>query len=189
MGFALHDLGALHAEETARSTECESLVRRALVIHNLDGRFGQVGHALKTRGILERTRGRWDQAEAAFAAAASSFDALREPGGLGRRDRRAGRSSRFAWGTTSEPSLSSGALARRLEASPASGGTLQGRLAFLEARAQWRLGALEEVRTACDEAAQLLPPDRARERVSIGQLRGLVDSLLRTDSPRARKTK
>ena len=188
LGFALHDLGALHAEETARSTECESLVRRALVIHNLDGRYGQVGHALKTRGILERTRGRWDQAEVAFASAATSFD---------------GSGNLRGWGTAiaelAELAFRMGHYERalvlvrraraRLAASPASGGTLQGRLAFLAARAHWRLGAFEEARTACDEAAQLLPRDRAKDRVSISQLRGLVDSLLRTDSPRARKTK
>ena len=189
LGFALHDLGALQAEETARFAECESLVRRALVIHNLDGRFGQVGHALKTRGILERARGRWDQAEGAFAAAASSFERSANRGGWA-----------AAIAELSELAFRMGhyeralALIRRarsrLELSPGSGGSLQGRLAFLEARVQWRLGALEEVRTACDEAAGLLPPSRARELVSIGQLRVLVDSLLYTDRlPRARKTK
>jgi len=180
LGRSLHDLGAMHAEDPARWTDCDSLVRRALVIHNLDGRFGQVGHALKTRGILERARGRWDQAESAFAAAASSFDRSRNLRGwasaIAELSELAFRMEHY------ERAL---VLIRRARArndvSSAAGGALQGRLAFLEARAQWRLGALEEVRSACDEAERLLPRDRARERVSVGQLRGLVDSLLQAD--------
>jgi tetratricopeptide (TPR) repeat protein len=180
LGRALRDLGAMYAEETARFTECESLLRRALVIHNLDGRFGQVGSALKTRGILERARGRWDQAEAAFAAAASNFERCANLGGWAAAIAELSELA-FRMGHYERALVLIRAARIRLEVSPASGATLQGRLAFLEARVQWRLGALEEVRTACDEAARLLPPDRARERISIGELRGLVDSLLYTD--------
>jgi tetratricopeptide (TPR) repeat protein len=188
LGRSLRDLGAMHAEDAARWTECESLVRRALVIHSLDGRFGQVGHALKTRGILERTRGRWDQAEAAFTSAANSFDRSANLRGWGNAIAELAELA-FRMGHYERALVLIRRARARLAVSSASGGALQGRLAFLEARAQWRLGAFEEVRTACDEAAQLLPRDRAKERVSIDQLRGLVDSLLRTDSPRARKTK
>ena len=189
LGRALRDLAAMHAEETARWSECENLLRRALVIHSLDGRFGQVGSALKTRGILERARGRWDQAEAAFAAAASSFERSANLGGWA-----------AAIAELSELAFRMGHYERalvlirrartRLEVSPVSGAPMQGRLAALEARVQWRLGALEEVRTACDEAARLLPPDRVPERLSIGELRRVVDSLLYTDRlPKAQRTK
>jgi tetratricopeptide (TPR) repeat protein len=188
LGRSLRDLGAMHAEDATRGSYCESLVRRALVIHNLDGRFGQVGHALETRGIRERTRGRWDQAEAAFASAATSFDDSGNLRGWGNAIAELAELA-FRMGHYERTLVLVRRARARLAVSPASGGTLQGRLAFLEARTQWRLGALEEARTACDEAAQLLPRDRAKERVSIGRLRGLVDSLLRTDSPRARKTK
>jgi tetratricopeptide (TPR) repeat protein len=180
LGRALRDLGALYAEDPARWTECESLVRRALVIHALDGRFGQVGSALKTRGTLERARGRFDQAEAAFTAAASSFERSRNLGGWAAAVAELSDLA-FRMGHYERALVLIRRARARLEQAPASGWTMQGRLAALEARVQWRLGALEEVRTACDEALRRLPPDRARERGSIGELRGLVDSLLYAD--------
>jgi tetratricopeptide (TPR) repeat protein len=180
LGRALRDLAAMHAEDEACRADCETLVRRALVIHCLDGRFGQVGSALKTRGSLERARGRWDQAEAAFAAAAGSFERSRNLGGWAAAIAELSDLA-FRMGHYERALALIGRVRTRLAVSPLSGAPMQGRLAALEARVQWRLGALEEVRTACAEALRLLPLDRARERASIGELGGLVDSLLYAD--------
>src|SRR4029453_4600688 len=127
-----------------------------------DARFAQGDSPLKTRGILERARGRWDQSEAAFAAAATSCDRSRNLAGWA-----------AAVAELSELAFRMGHYERalvlirrartRLDVSPLSGAPMLGRLAALEARVQWRLGALEEVRTAWAEALRLLSLDRARE--------------------------
>jgi tetratricopeptide (TPR) repeat protein len=180
LGRSLRDLGALYAEDEPRWTACETLARRALVIHCLDGRFGQVGSALKTRGVLERARGRWDLAEAAFAAAASSCDRSRNLAGWAAAIAELSDLA-FRMGHYERALVLIRCARTRLAVSPLSGAPMQGRLAVHEARVQWRLGALEEVRTACAEALRLLSLDRARERASIGELGGLVDSLLYAD--------
>jgi tetratricopeptide (TPR) repeat protein len=180
LGRSLRDLGALYAEDESRFAECETLARRALVIHCLDGRFGQVGSALKTRGILERARGRWDQSEAAFAAAATSCDRSRNLAGWAAGVAELSELA-FRMGHYERALVLIRRARTRLDVSPLSGAPMLGRLAALEARVQWRLGALEEVRTACAEALRLLSLDRARERASIGELGGLVDSLLYAD--------
>ena len=77
----------------------------------------------------------------------------------------------------------------RLAGSPGLYRTILGRFAALEARVQWRMGSLEAARSACEAAANVLPTDRVQERAAVGRLRGLVDSLISTESALNRDTR
>lgn len=182
---ALRDLADLLTDDPAQSADCETVLRRAMVLHNLDGRFGQVGAVLKSQGILERARGRWDRAEETFAVAAGVMDFSGNVGGwasvieeMAELAFRMGHHERAL-------ALIERARSRLERTSRGASDTLLGRLSALEAKVQWRLGSLEKAVRACDEALRLLPLDRAKERAVVDQLKSLVNSLLQPNDPSA----
>jgi tetratricopeptide (TPR) repeat protein len=180
LGRSLRDLADLLAKDPARSDECESHLRRALVIHNLDGRFGQVGAVLETRGILERTSGRFDAAEGAFVTAAGIFDSSDNVGSWADAIRESADLA-FRMGHY-ERALELVLRARsRLRRVASDHRTVLGGLALIEARIHWRRGSLERAHQACADATSLLPPERVHDHAAAGQLKALLESLVKNE--------
>lgn len=141
LGRALRDYADLIAARPDRAQECLALLRRAVMVHALDGRMNQVAAVLKTRAKLERTRGHYDRAERALVTAAA---VLHECG------------NRSGWLDTAaflaELALESGDLAHAValaraavpKAGPNRARVARARLAMAAAHALWRMGELEE---------------------------------------------
>ncbi len=172
LGRALRDYAGLLAGRPERVDETAPCLRRALMIHALDGRMNQVGAALKTRATLERARQRWARAEDALLAAASALFECRNLVGWAE-----------AMADLAELGAERGHFRQTLAIAAAVGPTLaagqgrrvHGRIALVAARAAWRLGEIDEAVERSREAVECL--SQAPEGILARNLHAALASL------------
>ena len=69
LGRGLRDYAHLLARDRNRAAEASARLNRAIAVHAIDGRLGQLAASLTTRGRIERTMDRWDRGERALILA------------------------------------------------------------------------------------------------------------------------
>lgn len=177
LGRGLRDHAHLLARDRSWAGEAAARLNRAIAIHALDGRVGQLAAALTTRGRIERTLDRSDRGERALFVA---IGLQHESGNL--------RGWAAAIRDLAQLHIDAGrhelalqlltTVYNRLESSgdpilrPAAG-----LAAWAAARAAWRLGRVVEAGTWIDEALSRLPAERRDERRDLDTLKAVVRSL------------
>ncbi len=175
LGRSLRDYAQLLTSDPARGSEAESLLRRALAIHAMDGRWSQVASALRSRGRLAMNREIWDQAEEDFHAATGILfrsqnwigwiEALRDLASLAKRR-----------GHVDQAMAILKAAYSQIEGHEAH--TIQrGTLALQTAQLLWASGQIEEVARWCRNALESLGDARPRESQKARALLSTVESL------------
>jgi hypothetical protein len=177
LGRGLRDYAHLIARDKSRASEARSRINRAIAIHAVDGRINQLAAALTTCGRLEAAMGRLDFGERALIQAAGI---QYESGNL------------HGWASSVQDlaavNLEAGRceLALHLLASvftrlDTSGDPLlrsaAGMVAYVAARAAWRLGRFGDTRTWIKQSLDRLSPERRDERVELERLMGVAQSL------------
>jgi tetratricopeptide (TPR) repeat protein len=183
LGRGLRDYAHLLARDKNRAAEAAARLDRAIAMHAIDGRLGQLAAALTTRGRLERTLDRWDRGERALHMAVSLQHASGNVRGwassvqdLAHLHFDAGRYELALQLVTSVYARLEGGVDPVMR--PAAGLS-----AWAAARAAWRLGRFAEARAWIDEALQRLPAERRDERSELETLSAVVQSLSPESSP------
>ena len=173
----LRDYAHLLARDRNRATEAAGRLNRAIAMHAIDGRLGQLPAALTTRGRIERALDRWDRAERALMLAVGLEH---EAGNL------------RGWASSVQQLFQLHFDAGRYDLALQLVATVYARLdtggdplsrpaaglaAFAAARAAWRLGRFDATRTWIDKALERLPPERRDERLELDMLGAAVRSL------------
>jgi tetratricopeptide (TPR) repeat protein len=173
----LRDYAHLLARDRNRATEAAGRLNRAIAMHAIDGRLGQLPSALTTRGRIERALDRWDRAERALMLAVGLEH---EAGNL------------RGWASSVQQLFQLHFDAGRYDLALQLVATVYARLdgggdplsqpaaglaAFAAARAAWRLGRFDATRTWIDNALHRLPPERRDERLELDTLGTAVRSL------------
>jgi len=180
LGRGLRNYAQLLTEDPDRVDEAEPLLRRALAIHTMDGRWSQVAAALRTRGWLAMSRERWDEAEADFHAAAGVLfnsgnwvgwiEAVTELATLaGRR----GHIEQALAILKAAYSQIEGNEAHKIQ---------RGIVALQTAQLFWVCGRIEDVVPWCRKALKGLAGARPRELAKAQALLSTVESLLDKDT-------
>lgn len=172
LGRALRDYADLLAGVENRLTEADVYLRRALMIHAIDGRMSQVVAALQTRGKIERARRCFAKADAAIGTAASLQHSFGNMSGWA-----------SAMQELVEVALEAGAPKRALALADAVLARLpaddrkRGQMAALAARACWQLGDLYAASAWANMALKRLHATGGDEQIDLSIIRDVVLSL------------
>jgi tetratricopeptide (TPR) repeat protein len=178
LGRALRDYADLLSGDRNRAAEADIPLQRAIAIHTIDGRIGQVAAAYQTRGKIHRTLRQWDRAESALASSAALQWASENVRGWASSIRElaqlaydAGRYDQALQLTkTVYDCLSRN---KNLLLQPEAG-----MVSLLAGRCEWRLAHFEEALTWIARALDRLPADRRRERSDASTLKSALQSII-----------
>jgi tetratricopeptide (TPR) repeat protein len=175
LGRALRDYADLIAKEDGRGAHAKQLLRRAMAIHALDGRYDQLAPALQTLGRVAAAARDWEAGEQALRTAVAMFLAAGNvPGWVS-----AMRGLAEIAEMQGFPEPARRILERVLERlrSKSNMDKEIGVVALDLARVLWRLGEFEAVVQSCKEADRALPLEM-RERSLLSNLMRCAESLI-----------
>ncbi len=177
LGRGLRDYAHLLARDKNRSAQAAARLNRAIAMHSVDGRLGQLAAALTTRGRIEQTMDHWDRGERALMLAAGL---QHESGNL------------RGWASSVQDLAQLHFDARSYELALQLATNVYARLekvgdlvlrpsaglaANVAARAAWRLGRFAEAHDWIEKALPRLPAERRDERVGVDALNVILRSL------------
>jgi tetratricopeptide (TPR) repeat protein len=175
-GRSLRDFGEELSDDPARAQQADSLLRRAMAIHAIDGRLNQVASVLQSRGKLAATLGNYELAEEFLQRAAVIFLTGNNRAGW----------AYTAWWLAKlafQRGNADQALAiltnsfERLRGEK--GYTLdKGRIALEMARVHWSKGELRQTAGWAEQALKFFPMARRQERKESASLASFCKSLL-----------
>jgi tetratricopeptide (TPR) repeat protein len=187
LGRALRDFADALACDPARAQQADSLLRRAMAIHAIDGRLNQVAAVLQTRGKLAHTLGNNELAEEFFQSAAVILQQVNNRAGwaytawrLAILASQQGKVEQALAILTNSFEHLSGESKYPLE---------KGRLAMEMARVHWRKGDIALTAKWSDKAWDLFPLERRQERKESASLASFCRSLLPEQGRPAAKRK